>query len=164
MVPEHDLPALRARIAALVAQEAELLAQAFALSRAGSDRHAVEELFARVQANQLERQGLKARITQRLGGQRLHVAAEVWLQGLYQYRAEVGAAATLVRVEEGPLGLQVRMPGKARPVGIESLPGTFDGPVAADHADPLAAPGLNPAAERGPPSGSGRSTGSRRKS
>jgi hypothetical protein len=58
---------------------------------------------------------------------------------VYAYRHEVGGESVRVRVTSGPLGLQVQMPGGGEPVRIETLEGTFDGPLAVDDD----APGAN---------------------
>lgn len=129
---EEDLSALRSRIAELVEQESVLLAQAFDLGKAGGGRAGVDALFARVQALQMERSRLKQRLGQLLGVQRLHMAREVWQAGMYDYRQEVGGRSVRVRVTKGPLGLQVLLPGQTRAVGIETLEGAFEGPLATD--------------------------------
>ena len=129
MDQDDNLPHLRSRVAALVEQEGALLTRAFELSRAGGDRSGVDALFAQVQAIQVERNLLKKQIGTVLGTQRLHEAAEVWQLGLYDYRKEVGGDVVRVRVQRGPLGMQVVLPGRADPVNIESLRGTFDGPL-----------------------------------
>ena len=54
--------------------------------------------------------------------------AEVWKPGTYNYRHAAGGDVVHVRVEQGPLGLQVAFPGKDA-VPIETLKGTFDGPI-----------------------------------
>jgi hypothetical protein len=51
-----------------------------------------------------------------------------------------------VRVTQGPLGLQVHLPGQADPVRIESLEGSFDGPLAVDEAHAAPADAVAPAA------------------
>lgn len=130
---EQDIIAsLRSRVSALVDREAALLSQAFELSRAGEDRHGVDALFAQVQALQVERNGLQKQIGQVLGTQRLHVASEVWKPGAYEYRAEVGSDPVRVKVGRGPFGLVVRVPGRDGTVDIETLKGTFEGPLAHD--------------------------------
>ncbi|GAB3649577.1 hypothetical protein [Ramlibacter alkalitolerans] len=134
MGQDDSIAALRSRMSALVEQEGVLLTQAFDLSRAGGDRRGVDALFARVTAIQVERNGLKKQIGNILGTHRLHSVAEVWRLGVYDYRPEVGAASVRVRVASGPLGLQVFMPGRGDPVRIESLEGTFEGPLAVDDA------------------------------
>lgn len=153
MGQEESIGALRSRVTELVEQEGVLLTQAFDLSRGGGDRQAVEALFARVQAIQVERNGLKKRIGNILGTHRLHEAAEVWRPGIYDYRQEVGGEVLRIRVTRGPLGMQVMLPDHKRAVSIESLEGTFDGPLAVDDdathqdTDPQAgAPGPSPAA------------------
>jgi hypothetical protein len=132
MGQDENIGALRCRMTALVEQEGVLLTEAFDLSRAGSDRRGVDALFARVQAIQVERNSLKKQIGNILGTHRLHAAAEVWRLGVYEYREEVGGASVRVRVTRGPLGLLVSMPGRREPVRLETLQGTFDGPLAAD--------------------------------
>lgn len=139
MVQEKSISALRSRVSALVEQEAQLLNEAFALSKAGGDRRGVDALFARVQTIQVERSNLKREIGNVIGTHRLHTAGEVWQPGCYEYREPVGAPAVRVRVTQGPLGLQVQMPGHAEPMRIESLEGSFDGPLAVDEAQPAPA-------------------------
>lgn len=129
MDQEDSIGSLRSRVAVLVEEEAGLLTQALALSRA-KDNRGVDALFAQVQAIQMERARLKQRIGNLIGTQRMHVAAEVWQPGTYQYRAEVGGATVRVQVVQGSLGLQVIVPGRPGPVNIDTLHGTFDGPVA----------------------------------
>ena len=73
-----------------------------------------------------------------LGTQRLHEAAEVWKLGVYDYRRVVGGDPVRVHVTQGPLGLQALLPGQRDPVRIESLKGTFDGPLGADDGPPAA--------------------------
>lgn len=139
MGEEQSIASLRSRVAALVEEEGALLTQAFELSRAGGDRSGVDGLFAQVQAIQVQRNLLKKRIGDVLGSQRLHAASEVWKPGIYVYSHEVAGSSVRVRVEKGPLGLQVRLPGEADAVGIETLKGTFDGPVVGDDPGPDAA-------------------------
>lgn len=154
MEQDQSIGSLRSRVSALVEREGLLLTQAFELSRAGGDRAGVDALFAEVQAIQVERNRLKKQIGAALGTQRLHMAAEVWRPGVYDYCREAGGGSVRVRITTGPLGLQVQLPGRADAVRIESLPGTFDGPLAADDAaaqqqvaDPHArAPGNSPEA------------------
>jgi len=134
MGQDVSIAELRSRVSELVSQEATLLGQAFDLSRGGGDRRGVDALFARVQALQLERGGLQKRIGTILGAQRLHTASEVWRLGTYDYCREVGGTSKRVRVTQGPLGLQVHLPGRKDPVRLETLEGTFDGPLAADEA------------------------------
>lgn len=143
MGQEISIASLRSRVSALVEQESVLLTQAFELSREGGDRRGVDALFAQVQAMQVERNSLKKQIGQVLGTQRLHEASEVWKLGMYDYRRVVGGDPVRVQVQQGPLGLQVLLPGQVDPVRIESLKGTFDGPLGADDAacSPPAAPG-----------------------
>ena len=129
MGQDNSLPFLRSRVSALVEQESALLNQAFELSKSGGDRRGVDALFAQVQAIQVERNNLKKQIGDVLGTQRLHEAAEVWRLGTYEYRREVGGKTVRVQVQRGPLGLQVVLPDRADPVNIESLRGTFDGPL-----------------------------------
>jgi hypothetical protein len=136
MGQEKSISVLRSRVSALVEEESRLLTQAFELSRGGAERPRVDALFAQVQAKQVERNGLKKEIGNLLGTHRMHVAAEVWRPGVYDYRQEAGAPVVRVRITQGPLGLQVAMPGRREPVRIESLEGSFDGPLAAD--DPAA--------------------------
>ena len=132
MAQEESIAALRSRVAALDQQEGVLLTRAFDLSRGAGDRQGVDALFAQVQAIQVERNGLKKQIGDILGTQRLHEASEVWRPGVYDYRQEVGGAIVRVRVTRGPLGLQALLPGEGDAVGIETLEGTFDGPLAVD--------------------------------
>lgn len=132
MAQDESIATLRCRVSALVEQEGALLTQAFDLSRAGDDRRGVDALFARVQAIQVERNSLKKQIGNILGTHRLHMAPEVWRPGIYDYREEVGGDRVRVRVTSGPLGLQVLIPGEREPVRLETLPGTFDGPLAVD--------------------------------
>jgi len=134
MDQDNSIPALRSRVSALVDQEAALLEQAMELSRAGSDHPGVDALFARVQAIQVERTSLKRQLGNVLGTHRMHVAAEVWRLGAYDYRDEPGAPAVRAHVSRGPLGLQVLLPGRRDPVSIDTLSGSFDGPLAADDA------------------------------
>jgi hypothetical protein len=136
MAEDNSISSLRSRVCALVEQESALLTEAFELSRAGGDRRGVDALFARVQAIQVERNGLKKQIGNVLGTHRLHVAAEVWRPGVYEYRSEAGGELMRVSITSGPIGLQVLMPGQRKPVSIETLHGTFDGPLAVD--DPVA--------------------------
>lgn len=146
MVHEKSIPALRSRVSALVEEEARLLTQAFELSRS-DDRRGVDALFAQVQAIQVERNSLKKELGNVLGTQRMHVASEVWQPGVYDYRRrEIGAPVERVRVSAGPLGLQVSLPGRAEPVRIEALEGSFDGPLAVDHAHEEVAPKAAPRA------------------
>ena len=132
MSQEEDIGALRSRVSALVEQESGLLDQAFALSRAGGDRGGVDALFAQVQAIQVERSRLKKRIGEALGARRLHMASEVWKPGVYDYRPAGGGDSVRVRVTSEALGLQVVIPGRGKAVRIETLEGTFDGPLAVD--------------------------------
>lgn len=129
---DNSIASLRARVTELVEQESVLLSQAFELSRAGGDRRGVDALFAQVQAKQVERNSLKKQIGDVLGTQRLHVAAEVWKPGVYDYCATVGGEGTRVCVTNGPIGLQVHLPDQRDPVNIAKLKGTFDGPLAVD--------------------------------
>lgn len=133
MGQDQNIAALRSRVSALVEQEGVLLTRAFELSRGGGDRRDVDALFAQVQAIQVERNSLKKQIGNILGTQRLQVASEVWRLGIYDYRQEVGGDSVRVRVTKGPLGLQVLMPNRREAVSIETLEGTFDGPLAVDH-------------------------------
>jgi hypothetical protein len=141
---DESIAVLRSRLSALVEQEGVLLTKAFDLSRSGGNRSGVDALFAEVQAIQVERSTLKKRIGNILGTQRLHMASEVWKLGVYDYCQEVGGGSVRVRVTRGPLGLQVSMPERRDPVSIETLHGTFDGPLAVDdaatHQDPVDAP------------------------
>jgi hypothetical protein len=132
MGQDESISALRLRVSALVTQEAGLLEQAFELSREGADRRGVDALFAQVQALQVERNSLQKRIAGLLGDQRLHAASEVWRPGVYEYCEEVGGARVRVQVTQGPLGLQVLIPGREQAVRLEALDGTFDGPLGAD--------------------------------
>lgn len=134
MAHEESIASLRSRVTELVEQEGVLLTQAFELSRGGGDRQGVDALFARVQAIQVERNSLKKRIGNVLGTHRLHEASEVWKLGVYDYRREVGGDVMRVRVTMGPIGLQVHLPQQADAVNIETLRGTFDGPLAVDDA------------------------------
>lgn len=131
---EDDIAGLRSRVSALVEQESGLLNQAFELSRAGGDRRGVDALFAQVQAIQVERSILKKQIGDVLGSHRLHMASEVWRPGVYSYRPAVGGESLQVSVTSAALGLQVTLPGRPEPVRIETLEGTFDGPLAVDDA------------------------------
>ena len=132
MGQEENIAALRSRVSALVAQESTLLAQAFDVSREGGDRRGVDMLFAQVQALQLERNSLQKRIASLLGSHRLHAGSEVWRPGVYQYCEEVGGPGVRVQVSQGPLGLQVRLPGHDKAMRIEALDGTFEGPLGMD--------------------------------
>jgi hypothetical protein len=134
MALEKSIASLRSRVTELVEREGVLLTQAFELSRGGGDRRGVDALFAQVQAIQVERNSLKKEIGSVLGTQRLHVAAEVWRPGVYDYRQEVGADSVRVCVTRGALGLQVLIPGRGDTVSIDTLKGTFDGPLAVDDA------------------------------
>lgn len=131
MGEDTSIATLRSRVSALVEQESDLLTQAFDASKAGGDGRGVDALFARVQALQVERNRLQKQIGSLLGTRRMHVASEVWQLGAYDYRPEVGADKVRVRVTQGPLGLQVQFPGRDAPVPVETLPGAFDGPIAA---------------------------------
>jgi hypothetical protein len=129
---EHiDLSALRTRVVALTEQEGVLLAEALALSRVPGARSKVDLLFAQAQSVQIERSGLKKQIAQLLGTRRLHLGPEVWQTGLYDYTPPDGAGPVRVRVIRAPLGLHVEMQ-EGRTVRIETLPGSFEGPVAAE--------------------------------
>ncbi|MCC2635514.1 MAG: hypothetical protein K0S48_3400 [Ramlibacter sp.] len=148
MVQDENIATLRSRVSELVEQESVLLTQAFELSREGGDRRSVDALFARVQAMQVERNSLRKRIGNVLGTHRLHEAAEVWQLGIYDYRREVGGDVMRVRVTRGPIGLQVHLPHRADAVNIETLQGSFDGPLAVDDAaahETKPAPGATPA-------------------
>lgn len=134
MEQEEDIGSLRSRVSALVEQESGLLNRAFELSRAGGDRRGVDALFAQVQAIQVERSSLKKRIGEVLGARRLHMASEVWKPGVYDYRPAAGGDSVRVRVTAEPLGLKVAMPDRKETVRIESLDGSFDGPLAVDGA------------------------------
>jgi hypothetical protein len=134
MGQDESIAALRSRLSALVEQEGVLLTRAFDLSRQGGDRRGVDALFAQVQAIQVERNTLKKRIGNIIGTHRLHVASEVWRLGVYDYAQEVGGKSVRVRVTRGPLGLQVVIPDRRDAVSIETLHGTFDGPLAVDDA------------------------------
>jgi hypothetical protein len=131
-------------VSALVEEESRLLSRAFEMSRDEAQRHGVDILFAQVQALQVERGILRREIGNVLGTHRMHVASEVWREGVYDYRDEVGAPPVRVRVVAGPLGLQVCMPGPGEPMRIELFEGRFDGPMSADdagtHAGETAAP------------------------
>lgn len=146
MGQDQSISALRSRVAALVEQEGVLLTQAFDLSRSGGDRSGVDALFAQVQAIQVERNSLKKQIGNILGTQRLHLASEVWRPGVYDYRLG-GGDSMRVRITRGPLGLQVCIPGQRDPVRIETLEGSFDGPLAVDddatHQDAAVAQGTS---------------------
>jgi hypothetical protein len=132
MGQDKSIATLRSRVSALVEKEGALLNQAFELSRAGGDRRGVDALFAQVQAIQVERNSVKKEIGNVLGTQRLHVASEVWRPGVYDYRQAAGGDVVRVRIQSGPIGLQVLMPGKRDAVNIDTLKGTFDGPLAVD--------------------------------
>ena len=132
MDQEEDIVSLRSRVSALVDQESGLLNLAFELSRAGGDRRGVDALFAQVQAMQVERSSLKKRIGEVLGTRRLHLASEVWRPGVYDYRSADGGESVRVRVVTEALGLQVVSPGRPEAVRIETLDGSFDGPLAVD--------------------------------
>ncbi|MCC2673229.1 MAG: hypothetical protein K0R58_176 [Ramlibacter sp.] len=132
MGQDNNIASLRSRVSELVEQEGALLTQAFELSKAGGDRSGVDALFARVQTIQVERNNLKKQIGNVLGTHRLHEAAEVWKLGVYDYREEVGGDSVRVRVMQGPIGLQVVVPGRDAAVNIATLHGTFDGPLAVD--------------------------------
>lgn len=132
MSEDEDIGALRSRVSALVDEESRLLDRAFALSRAGGDRRGVDALFAQVQAIQVERSSLKKRIGDVLGARRLHRATEVWKPGVYDYRPASGGDSVRVRVSMETLGLKVLVPGRKEAVRIETLEGTFDGPLAVD--------------------------------
>ncbi|MBC5782294.1 hypothetical protein H8N03_05015 [Ramlibacter sp. USB13] len=134
MGEDNSIATLRARVSALVDQEGALLTQAFDASKQGGDRRGVDALFARVQALQVERNRLQKEIGSLLGTRRMHVAAEVWQPGVYDYRPEAGSDTVRVRVSQGPLGLQVELPGRSAPVRIETLHGAFDGPIIGDDA------------------------------
>ena len=136
MSEEEDIGVLRSRVSVLVEEESGLVNQAFELSRAGGDRRGVDALFAQVQAIQVERSRLKKRIGEALGMRRLHSESEVWKPGVYEYRPAAGGDSLRVRVTMEALGLQVVVPGRDQPVRIETLHGTFDGPLAVD--DPAA--------------------------
>lgn len=131
MGEEKSIAALRSRVSALVEEEARLLTTAFELSK-GGDRSRVDALFAQVQAIQVERNSIKKELGNVLGTHRMHTAAEVWRPGMYDYRSKIGADTVRVRVSAGPLGLQVQMPGRGDSVRIETLDGSFDGPLAVD--------------------------------
>jgi hypothetical protein len=126
---EDQLPVLRQRVAALTQRESDLLEQAFALAKSGGERKAVDSLFAESQSVQIERHGVKKRIAQLLGTRRLHLAREVWQPGTYDYLPGDRETPMRATVTAEPLGLYVMLPGAARAVRIESLGGTFDGPV-----------------------------------
>lgn len=140
MGQDENIGTLRSRLSALVEREGELLTQAFDLSQGGGDRRGVDALFAQVQAIQVERNSLKKQIGNIIGTHRLHEASEVWKLGIYDYRPEVGADSVRVRVTRGPLGLQVVLPHRPDGVSIETLRGTFDGPLAVDDGPGHAAP------------------------
>ena len=134
MGENKNIASLRSRVSALVQQEGVLLAEAFDVSRAGGDRRGVDALFARVQALQVERNKVQKEIGCLLGSQRMHVAAEIWKPGVYEYREDMGDGTVRVRVTKGPLGLQAWMPGRSEPVRLETLQGAFEGPLAVDDA------------------------------
>lgn len=129
MGEDTSISELRSRVSKLVDEEGALLTQAFAASREGGDRGSVDALFARVQALQVERNRLQKQIGSLLGTRRLHVAAEIWQPGKYDYRPEDGGELVRVEVLQGPLGFQVLLPGRSGPVRIETQRGTFDGPI-----------------------------------
>ena len=104
-------------MSALVAQESTLLAQAFEISRENADRRAVDSLFARVQALQVERNSLQKRISNLLGIQRLDlnltpVGRETLPSEILS--GEIGGTITLRTSDSNNL-----------PVGIYSLIATF---------------------------------------
>jgi hypothetical protein len=132
MGEDEDIGSLRSRVSALVEKESSLLDQAFALSRAGGERRGVDALFAQVQAVQVERGRLKARIGELLGSRRLHMAGEVWKPGVYDYRPNGEGNSIRVQVTSDALGLRVLVPGRPDAVRIETLDGAFDGPLAVD--------------------------------
>jgi hypothetical protein len=136
MGQDTSIASLRARVSELVERESVLLNQAFELSKAGGDRRGVDALFAQVQAIQVERNNLKKQIGSVLGTQRLHLASEVWQPGIYDYRHEVGGDTVRISVTRGPLGLVARLPGHKDAVSLDTLKGTFDGPLAVDDATP----------------------------
>jgi|KBSSwiStaDraftv2_1062776.scaffolds.fasta_scaffold385206_2 hypothetical protein len=154
----HDnaIASLRSRVSALVDQEGLLLSSAFELSRGGGERRSVDDLFARVQSIQVERNRLQKEIGNLLGSHRMHAASEVWRPGVYEYRQEAGGEAVHVRVTQGPLGLQVLLPGRKDPVRIETLDGSFDGPLAVDE------PAIRTAAGSGAPAKSAQPGGARK--
>jgi hypothetical protein len=131
MGEDKSIASLRARIASLVDEEGALVAQALKASREGGGQSGVDVLFAQVQALQAERNRLQKQVGGLLGTRRLHVAAEVWQPGVYDYRSDDGETSR-VRVTQGPLGLQVQLPGRKGPVRIETLRGDFDGPIGSD--------------------------------
>ena len=102
MGQEKSIGQMRVRISDLVEQEAVLLSQALELSRERADRAKVDALFARVQAMQVERNGLKKEIASVLGSRRMHVASEVRTPGVYDYREEVGGDTVRVVIIEDP--------------------------------------------------------------
>ncbi|MBC5766070.1 hypothetical protein [Ramlibacter albus] len=132
MEPRKSIAELRSHVAALVEQEAGLLQKAFELSRDESSRASVGGIFAQVQKIQRERSAFRKQIGDLLGSSRMHSPAEVWQPGVYDYRSEVGSKSVRARVVAGPLGLLVHIPGQSRAVRIETLAGTFDGPLASD--------------------------------
>ena len=136
MGEEKSIASLRSKVSELVEQEGILLSRAFDVSKQGGDRRGVDALFAQVQALQVERNRLQKEIGNLLGSRRMHVAAEVWQPGVYDYRSEPAADTLRVRVSQGPLGLQVSMPGRKEPVRIETLEGAFDGPLGVDGGEP----------------------------
>jgi len=140
MAQEHDIPTLRSRIAELVHQEGVLVSEALQHSR-GGDRQRVDDLYMQLHALQLDRTSIQQRIAALLGPRRMHVASEVWRPGEYDYCLEVGGASARIRVVQHQFGLHAIFPGRDQPIAVETLKGTFDGPVAsggagsAPHAD-----------------------------
>ena len=156
MSQDNSIASLRSRVSALVDQEGLLLSRAFELSRGGSEARSVDDLFARVQSIQVERNRLQKEIGNLLGIQRMHAASEVWRLGVYEYRQEAGGEPVRVHVTRGPLGLLVLLPGRKDPVRIETLDGSFDGPLAVD------GPAAAEAAGSGKPAKSAQAGGARK--
>jgi hypothetical protein len=128
MDQEHDILSLRSRIADMVRQEGDLVSQALQHSR-GGDRQRVDELYVQLHALQLERSGLQRQIAAMLGTRRMHVASEVWRPGDYDYCLEVGGPAVRISVVQDQFGLHAVFPEREQPIAVETLKGTFDGPV-----------------------------------
>jgi len=135
MGEKADIGSLRSRIAALVDEEGLLLSRAGASGRRGTGSAETALLFARIEALHAERGELQKVLRHLLGTRRMHVAAEMWQPGLYDYFAEVGCRPLRVRVMQGTAGLEVLMPANNAPVPVHALQGAFDGPVEIDAPD-----------------------------